>query len=611
MTRRHGPLRVAVGAMALLAAACAGAGDEGGAFGGPDEAGAFSDAGVGAGAPPGLDGLLATPSSRYGDDFAESDGLIGMAGSCFDATDDDGDGDGVDCRDAGCAALRSCCVGDGDCCAPVAPAEAPLPPSVDFGACAGDPAGCAGADVRGTFGDPGPAVVGGALRPGGGLAAEGGVVLGGAVDLRRRRVAVDVVFDPGGACAAPCVEAAGVALVDEAAALAGPQAVRPAAGLLLSRARDEVQLVLGDAVVASWPADGTTTWTFVAKPDGRVAVARDGAPAPGGEATYRPAGPARLVLHGRNATRPAGTGAGVASVATRVALCDVPDAWSTVERLDLVDAPAGADAPTLAFDGEGDAVLAVAAGGRIHVARRPDPSTPARFVFDPQATIGPGGAHDAGGLEDPALVSAGGALTMFYTAVDADGRRTIGRADPDVDGVFVPRPAPILAPVGAGVVGYDRPTATLAFDGTWVLVVRAVGAEGDVTLRAFASIDAGRRFARVEGSGIAEAAALGGTRVESASLVVHNGAWQLLVARRDGARHRVDLLATDDLLRFRVVARAILGGSAPFDALGARAVGAATRPDALEVVYVGLDGVEGTLARAFRPSPSFGVRDGL
>jgi len=579
---------------------------------------------------PGGQGLRASPSAGLGSEFAgDVDG-----GSCFDDEDDDGDGR-VDCDDPGCLGLRSCCVGDGACCSPVP--DAPIPDAVDFAGC-GDGAvdDCVPGPLD-VFGPVPPVIAGGSLQPGGDLFGEGGVAFGdGAVDLRQHRVTVDVRFagrtDAG--CGTPCVEAAAVSIVPADKVRAASTTIRPAAGLRQVWDAGEVRLVIGATVVRSWPEGddpGAHRWGLDLRPDGQVVVTRDGAALDGGQVPYTPPGPARLVVHGRNASAPDGAGAGVEALSTTVGLCDIPNAWTDATALPLL-AASSTDAsvvepvaplgpavwPSLALDPARDLRgLAVAVDGAIWTAL-PDPAVGGdAWGVTSAVAVRPGDAgFDAFGAREPELVATGlGDWALLYVGEDAAGRTRIGRADaPDLEGPWTPRAVAVVVGGDDGSrqpENLDRPTVAVTLGGTWGLVLRVVDGDGSAALRAYGSLDGGESFQAVSSPDLDTMTR--DVALDRVALVVHNGAWQLFVGRRDGARHRVDLLVSDDLIHWRLAARDILkdvsADGDEGDPLDLRSVDVAAGDDVIESVFVA-QAADGTsvLGQATRRSPTLGRR---
>ena len=73
-------------------------------------------------------------------------------------------------------------------------------------------------------------------------------------------------------------------------------------------------------------------------------------------------------------------------------------------------------------------------------------------------------------------------------------------------------------------------------------------------------------------------------------MVQHNDAWHLYVAVRRGARWSIHLLASDEMLAWRHLGRALAPGS-EFDRVSVRAPDVSARGNDLLMVYEAEDGV--------------------
>ncbi len=654
MTRRIAALAAAA---ACLASACASAGSDfpgtspgtdGGGLAGFDGGrggveGGFpaSDAAAAeAGAPPplGPGPVPADPSgfSASGDTEGPPSGNGAVDPSCYDGTDDNGNSF-IDCADPACASARSCCVGSGDCCA----AEATAPnDDLDFSSCAtGSDYSClAGYGNVTPFGNSGPWVQDRALACGGNASSDGGLLVGAPIDLTSRRLAIDVTFagaDP--SCTTSCLESAAVGLTTQALPAVGTDAhVEPAVALVLSGSRRTVSLVVGDSAVASWPfTDGDGPWSLVLRPTGELSIAHGTTVAM--TSAYVPTTGAQLVLFGRsrNPSTAAPYGARIAALTTSTSLCDIPSGWSARQALALGDrstpsvAVDDAAGPSFGAASDGNTLMAFERGGDVFLAERPDESAPASFTFvafSSQVGLARDESWDVGGAHDPELVDQAGAdPVMFFTAVDADGARRIGRAvlDP-TDHTYHAQPAdapvvdPAVLPGAASAV--DGPTVVAYRADLWVMVVRAsdgaktwlailTSDDGGLTWSPYGPTDLPRMFDPTAGT---LPPALDADEVASPSLVIHDGAWQLYYARRRGARWSIGLLVSDELVSWRHMDQgaSVMGaGANAFERLGV------TDPDVrevpgqqeIEMLYVGLDGVGRTPAWAVRDAADHGM----
>jgi hypothetical protein len=88
------------------------------------------------------------------------------------------------------------------------------------------------------------------------------------------------------------------------------------------------------------------------------------------------------------------------------------------------------------------------------------------------------------------------------------------------------------------------------------------------------------------------------------SLMIHNSAYQLYYARRNGTRWSVELLVSDELLLWRPLGDVLGGSDEAYDSLGARSPDVISRPDRIDIVYSGQDGVAFRLGTASRAAPS-------
>jgi hypothetical protein len=621
------------------------AGFDGGAAEGPDgrspgqDASMSIDAGAGGGgASEPLPARL--PSEPGGSpppnlDYESSDDAVGRSPRvCSDNVDNDGQG-GTDCDDPSCQRLRSCCVGHGDCCAP-----ASEPIAIDFRDCGSDDAASclAAAGVAATlFGDPLPRIVAGGLAPSGDARFDSGVALEAPVDLRTHRVSFRLRF-AGATCASgECREATGVGLTARSGTFDDESHVRPLVSLVATGFDDSVRLVVGGETLQRWTRGGDDTeWTLTVRPNGRASVQR-GSETLIDDALVGSEERARTVVYGRNASPDAPVR--LLSLERRVALCDMPEAWSVREPLRFEgDGSASLRDPSVARDGSGLELVAFseprAAGSVIRLAEREDGTLRMRDASDAPA-LAPSQSYDAAGASSPELVYNPTTLEwiLLYTASRRVGERTvrtIGRAVSTDGRAFVADPEPVLRPETFGVLDLSEPTVARRADGEWAVVarVRVAGDEPEATesasdrvqLWVFRGDDAlaGQRLTRFSESdldaltelGAAQVPGFVGDELREPSLIIHNGAWQLYYALRRGSRWTVRLLASDALQYWRHVndAAPVLGpGTEGFDVLGARGPAAVSRPEAVELLYVGLDGVRGTPARALRAATDQGT----
>ncbi|MFW5925615.1 MAG: hypothetical protein ACOCV4_05565 [Myxococcota bacterium] len=619
-------------ALAALASMLAcGSDDDAGSVVLPPDAGtgadgaADPDAGV-----PAAPGLAAEPGGLPPDEGFEAGG--GDRAACYDGLDNDDDG-AVDCGDTTCHALRSCCIGAGDCCAPADPPS--LPGSVDFTSCdpASDLDAClASQSATGVaFGEPSPVIGSRGLAPGGDASFDSGVVLGDPVDLRSHRLDLEAQLEPAMGCGDSCLEGLGMALTTRTT-FDDTTTVDPVAGLLYSGSRGEVTFVVAGSEVgrAPFPADGVVR--LVVEPTGvvRAYVGAD-ASEPAMEATAVPPAAAHLVLYGRNRDVEDAASAHVASLEVNESGCDMPSAWSSRSAITVVDPDTGTDAalaqvrsPSLAYDDAEGARLAFeerrSDGSVIRWASRRDGEEATFDLLDDAAApaLAPGDEVDAAGVGAPELLwnPASSRWVLFYAATDDGGNRHIGRAEAGAgDAAFVPDEAPVLEASDVGVgERLEGVTVARRADGVWAMIVAASLPDGTPSwhVRRSSDTDGGANPVPVEGTSPFAPHTVAGAEDPEAdgeappSLALHGGAWRLFYGGTRGTRPFIAALASDELVYHRHLnaGAAVLDASgAGFDRLGVTAPDAVARGDAIELVYLGFDGVRHTLGWARRHAP--------
>jgi len=510
------------------------------------------------------------------------------------------------CAGPECGAFASCCVNTGACCAPVVD-NAALPAALDFRGCGVlELSACAEASsaMTATFGELEPVLNARGLVPNGTASAEGGALIGEPVNLASQRVELDVQFALPVGCSGTCLESAGVAFT----ATEPGAFVDAEVGLLLSGSRELVNVMVGNEVADSFFAGpGSSKWRLVLSPDGVAQLFRDGVPQ--GQYAFDAAAltQAQLVAFGRNLSATANSAA-IASIEVQVADCDNPRAWS--ERQPVSVSIGVNDAARHAF-GAGPSIVdlgqtkqvAYELDGEIYVGELVTPGEV--FVAVPAPVLVPSEPDEAMGLEGPELVFDGSNVFLFYTARDASGAGRIRAAVSDLGvAAFTRTGAPGLIPAG-DIVSYEAPTVAYR-EGLWLLVVRATYTDGATELQAFYTSNLDDGWAPVVNGGLEQL-----TRVESAtaeitepSLMIHNSAYQLYYARRNGTRWSVELLVSDELVLWRPMGDVLGGSDEAYDSLGARSPDAISGPDRIDIVYSGQDGVAFRLGTASRTAPS-------
>lgn len=540
---------------------------------------------------------------------ADNEAPDGLTAACYPEAPE---ADPPTCGSESCFALPGCCLGQGDCCAPIATDA--LPSSLDFAPCEGSaPDECL--DGLTAFGPRAPSIAGDTLFAGGDADYDSGLLVGGAFDATTYRAEIAVTFSAATGCGVSCLESAGLAFTDQTT-FSATTVIRPVVGLLLGGSDNAVRLIVADRVVASRPmASASERWSLVVRPSGEVTAMREGQPVFEAAVDVARLASGRLVLFGRNRDATELARAGMSDLTIETQRCERPEAFRSRTALTLLDgdgAPlpeAEVDAPSLATDGV-DTWLAFVHGGQIRLARR-EADTTFRIV---DAAFSTTSAHEMGGRLDPALHwnEALSRLQLFYTAVDGGGRRSIGRADLVIEGdatTWVPDAFPRLHPDALAVRDLESPTVARAPNGVLALLARATGFDDRRRIEVFRSTDdesfshLPSQLATLTNTPSSQGLGADADEIARPALALHNGAWLVHVGLRRGTRGSIALLSSDDLLGFRSLGEVFEGSGAPgFDRLSVRAPFFLPGPETLALYYVGWDGTRSQLGRAVRPA---------
>ncbi|RZO60694.1 MAG: hypothetical protein EVA89_12915 [Sandaracinaceae bacterium] len=402
------------------------------------------------------------------------------ADACFNGLDDDGlaggETDGAfDCDDASCGSAAICCLGETHeaCCVPAAGF------SIELAAC-GDPTDCARGG--GVFGAPYLTADG--LVPNGDGVADGGLVVGDALDPTRDRLTLRATLRADADCEGDCVEVAAFGLGD--APDRESMRITPDVGISLRPARREIALVVAGETLHAWRYDGPAdvAATLVLAPNGHLDASVMGVP--GAEpvsATYTPRPDRRLVIYGRTENSAARVPARVVSVTVEEMRCRVPSAldrplapqvpWGEPWTTEAPRAPSVlADEDTLhvAFEIDGDIFLAD---------RGPEGAWRLRGSdLDDPVLRAPDGERYA----DPELVRTTSGHFLLLTH-EVDGRDTIAvsRVDDFAAAVHFPDPRP-LAVDGVADASLRAPSALVTTEGVWVAAVGGRGEQSAISL---------------------------------------------------------------------------------------------------------------------------------
>ncbi len=582
--------------------------------------GDYADAGM-VPTPTYFPGFPADPS--FSASFESGEAAGGFAGdpdtrlSCFDGLDNDGSS-ATDCADPACQPLGSCCVGRGDCCAELS--ASPLPSHVDVSACTGtDALACVSGMETSveSFGDGAPFLDRGALAAGGNSSGDSGLLLGTAIDLRTHQVTLEADVTAAEECGATCLESVAFGFVPDAPV---GRVVRPLVALLSSPSLNQMRLIIGDEVVKSFAVTAANIrWTLRLDPSGRVRVSNDQLAFSDFEAPFVPVEAARLVIYGRS-RNPSATGVGGARIGNLdvyASLCDMPAAWDARRALPLLEqgSPSSSSlglnlrAPALLHDGDVTLAAFAQAGAILLGELKPggvelNPTGRPEYIR-PDTSI----SWQAGGFDQPALLRPdGGALELFFTATGADEIKRIGMASQGADGRLEVEAAAVLDPADYGdLTELSSPTAVQETGGATLLVLQARDAQG-THLEAFYRMSSGDAFTRITSGNLAGLTLSGSAQADAdevgePSLVLFDHAWHLYVARRQGARYSIGLLASDELVSWRWVDEDAFGPNAvagAFDGLGTRSPAALVTDDSVELLYLGLDGAKATLGQTRR-----------
>ncbi len=580
---------------------------------GPADSG---DAGAGAEADAGefpdrnVDGLSPVPPSNGGVDYCAAldvnvDGLVTCMGDEF------------------CAESGACCVNAGDCCEADGTTEV-----FDFAACDGTLEACKPGAFT-SFGDPAPGVDG-AFLPGGDASFDSGAVVNTDADIVTRKLTLTVTFTPATCPNNDCLEAAGVAVTAQGD-LGDTTLVRPGVGLLWSAALGNVTLYIENSAVAEWKiADvNSTTWTLALAPSGQVFVSTPDNPAVGYEDVYAPFTDARVVLYGRNGAEPT---AGITKLAVDRAVCDVPSVWESRGALPVVDGDGDTEwtnvhGPTSATH-QGLTVAAFERDGAIYFGEGTMDNVVLASRTNSPALAAAGDGYMAVAVRDPEVVwdTASGAWVLFFTAEDAEGRRTVGFATTaDGGATFVPAAEPRIAAANLGAdaaVDVDAPSALALYDNSLVLAVRVNTEEGtyldlwygdnvqDATLtRTPAAALRTLTFRSVTG-GVPALGTFDRDEVAAPSIHLQNRAYHVYYGGRRGTRWGIGLLVSDDLAAWRWADNGgpvLAGDGAGFDGFGVADPDVSFGAGQVRLLYMGLDGNRRVLGAASRRAPEAAV----
>ncbi len=501
--------------------------------------------------------------------------------TCYDGIDNDASGSpGADCDDPGCSALPSCWIDRATRCVP-------LDSGPSFTGCA------AGTCLEGAtlFGSPTPFVAGDALALGGDATYDSGALYPTTHDLRTDALQLTVTFGLPDGCPS-CLESAAVGLT-AVPSFGDTDHVTPIVALVLSGARAELALVVGEAVVARFPASAGP-WSLELLPTGFARVLEDGIVRHDG-ARFARVESARVVLYGHSQNPAATEGAPARILAFDAAAerCDFANAWSSPASLRFergvdrwtVDDPTS---PSVALDSSGVPTLVFLREGALFAAKATDSGDPSRFV--PTAARGFDDSPLLEGLREVDLLATDEGFELL-AARDADQGTRLDLYPLSDDATELGPPVPLSVALGGSLSGValtrrgeDRFLVTTSQDGLRAHVATA----GTTTFRFVARLPTESLDADAFGS---------------PDLFVLRDTYRVVVPVRRGTRWRTALFASDDFVRWRLVDEATADALDGAERLGLRSVDALVEPGRESWVYQADDGVRSFLRRRERSTP--------
>lgn len=525
--------------------------------------------------PPPMAGYPIDPSAGA-ESPGERDDDVASIESCYDGVDNDlASSPGTDCDDPGCSVLPSCWIGRDVGCGP-----STAGPTFDVctdGSC------FAGATL---FGSPTPFVEGDMLALGGDATYDSGLLFPSPYDLRTDKLSLVATFGLPADCDG-CLESAAFGLT-AAQALGDTDHVVPIAALVLSGARDEVSLVVGNTTLARFEASAGP-WTLELSPNGTARVLRDGVVAHDGARFARDTA-ARVVLYGhsRNPSATSIASARIEGFSTRSERCDMPAAWAPSETLVFERGVQSWTArtpssPSVALDPSGVPTLVFVEGGSVFAAKAPDPAVPARFV--PVAGDGFDGTPLLSDVAEVELVASDGGFTLFVRGGEGGGLvRYVLSADARTVGVGTPLSFP-AAIEGFGVVERAGRTFLVAKHGR--------------SVSTYVSEDRTSFTAVVE----LPVAGLDADAFGEPDLFVQRDTYRVSLPVRRGTHWRSALFASDDFVHWRLVDEDVASATDSNERLGVRGADALVETGRESWIYEGYDGVGGALRRRSRATP--------
>ncbi len=547
------------------------------------------------------------------------------AAACLDGRDENHSG-GVDCSDTSCQQAASCCVGSsraGCCTIPGVAID------LHFVCSTGS---CDTLSAFTTFGDVGPVRASdGAFVPESDHGGDSGAIL--ASDLDPRASILSITASLGVPSHTADVDAVAIGLVS-----GGPSAhVVPLASIVVSAARGQVLLLLGEQVAGAATAPGDELlhdYTLTVDPTGLVT-----ATGPGTSLTAMvtlPSAPVHAAFFGR-ASNPGSSTTGlparIGSLRVSSTGCDQPAALTRMGAITIIDHTGAAilstaSDPSLASNATSTVLAFTAAtmsgsATAIFVATRE--SDGAYHVRAPSTGTQPLLAPPAGdAFESPALVfdTVAGTWSLFGTRVHAGARSIFVATSSSADVLSLGAPTNIHV----DLTGDVSSPAPVPQDPSRLVVRHVADPTGDVGARTaelvLLMLDAGSAVATPMAGGVcgADSSCLGGARaqthlyaartmtisfdaddVNDPAIVLYDHVYRLYYAGRLGSRWSIGMLIAADLGYWRAATDGtpILAPTGNgLDAVSVRDPAPLVEDGRLSLYYVGDDGDARTIALA-------------
>lgn len=507
---------------------------------------------------PGYSGIPASDADTIPGGGERDDGEFASgARSCFDGEDNDDDG-ALDCQDAACFTVASCCVSSGraGCCtAPEALTRA------TFDDCA-DPASCV-SDAT-TFGSPEPFVTAEGLAMGGDALYDSGLLVETPLDLRGERITLQATFRDTTTCTG-CLDGAAFGVTSQSS-LDDEDHVEPLVALQRNAGGD-VRLRAGPRTLATFAVTEGEPFGLLLRPDGVGEVTHAGSRLEFRHTVSR-------VVHAigwgysSNPSASATEGVFLDDLAVDRSRCGAADGWRDRAAL------AGASARRLtsvavAVAPEGTPWVVLDDMDGLSFGIRTEAGT-----FEPRA-LGVAAIPWGTGARDWGLTHDGADLWLTFLA-DEGGATALGRARLNGD-TFEPEPAPYFRP------GQPLARARWSHEADNELIVAEVAGAIALYGRGPAVPGGDWRPLPSDLPGLTEGA-------EHPHLLrTPEGVWLVHVAKAVGTRWVIELFASDELVAWRPMGT-VLAGSGDlddFDGLGTSAPVAFADGDALQLLYVG------------------------